>query len=292
MRWMTVVVLSLSMILVNCGGSGGDDPTQAPQTMATATAGGSPPAASPPAATATRTATTSAVAPTATTAASPTVVASATVMATATTASASPDASPRATGTTFTGLVRPRTENDPVLAEALIRAGDLPGSWTEDPTFFEDDGDDDSTLCDAPSLEREFEPRARAEIAFAGGALGPFLAQRIAYLTEDDAIEGMEYVRENLTCTTWVETNEDGSQTVWTLREVPFPDIGDDVFIRRAEGEAEGFPVAADFAFVRQGPFLVLVMNFGVGTVDSALTERVVRLTVDRLVDLQPRFDG
>lgn len=170
-----------------------------------------------------------------------------------------------------------------------MQLNDLPAGWIV--WIDEDDDEDDSSgtnFCDAPDFEEQLdaEAHAEAEAQYAAGELGPFLMQMATSLSERDAELGMDRMREAFSCEEWTEIDDDGNEILWTFSEMSFPPVGDEVFARRIEMTVQGFPFAIDLVIVRDRGFVVLTMHFGLFSVDSSLTEDLIRATLERIAQL------
>jgi len=164
------------------------------------------------------------------------------------------------------------------LEGALIKLGDLPTGWTAD-TSDDDDSDAEPGVCNTESINAEHPAASRVEANFTGGQLGPYLGQTIGEYNDDEAEIAMQATREAIACGSW--TDSDGVE--WTINEMSFPDLGDDTLAFKITGTTSGFALAAEMAVVRDDNKIIAITHSGLGSVDSSLTEQVMRTTLDRL---------
>lgn len=171
--------------------------------------------------------------------------------------------------------------DDARLLETLPTLDDLPSGWA---VYVEDDSSDgDNTFCNADSIENVYADKPNASVSYSGGDFGPFLTVNIFYLGESAADDFMDSLDETMGCERWTDVDDDGTETVWTLTDMSFADVGDDVFARKLATETAVFPVGGDMVIVRESGFIILAANISIGgAVDSSLTEEVVTFTVDR----------
>lgn len=178
------------------------------------------------------------------------------------------------------------TENDPQLMDAIVSLDDLPSGWSVWVDEDDDDDSDDEGFCGSPPFEGLLESgddAPKAEAQFQEDDFGPFLWQGIVYVSERDADTIMDVLRDSFNCDTWTQTDDDGTQITWTIAEMSFSDVGDDTFARKLSAESGGFPFTGDFVAVRDGGFAFIIFHFGIGGVDSELTQSIASDTVDNL---------
>lgn len=177
----------------------------------------------------------------------------------------------------------------PVVSEAdltrvLITEEDLTGNWSPSSTI-NLGADDERSICNNPGPDTVIEPLARAEVQFQQSDLGPFVAETVtAYRTEAEAREIMEYLREATACDEW---NDEGRDLDWEVSPLRFPAKGDESFSIELR-TSFGFVASVDLhaVFVRTDEVITLVGYGALGGVDTADTEKIVDLALERLADL------
>lgn len=168
------------------------------------------------------------------------------------------------------------------LTGALLALEDMPSGWSVEPPD-EDDEDDDATFCDAAPLAEEIDADATAERDFSGGEAGPFFTQLLSSMDEDEAENGMDYIRDSFDCGEWTDPEDD---TVWSLAEISFPDMGDDTAAYRLSTTAGIFTANGNVIIVRDGGLLLMVVHVAIGNLDSELTEELTQKALDKAQDV------
>lgn len=169
------------------------------------------------------------------------------------------------------------------LEDVVVKLSDLPSGWTGSPPENDDKADD--TFCDDADPLVEIEPVQEAEANFQQSDFGPFLVSLAGrYDSEDTAKDVMDRFADAVdVCQSFTEVDEDGVETSYTFSPLSFPDLGDDTYAARLNGTTAFGPVALDMVFTRVDDKVLAVMNGGFGAADTALTEQMLRLMVDRL---------
>lgn len=185
---------------------------------------------------------------------------------------------PTATAEESEAPANPTTPISADLEKALIKLSDLPTGWTAD-TSIDDSSDDEPGVCNMLSINAEHPAARKAEASFTGGQLGPFLNQLIAEYNDDEAEIAIQSGRDAIACGSWT----DGDGVEWTINEMSFPDVGDEKIAIKVTGTSDGFAITAEMIVIRDGNKLISVTHSGLGSVDSSLTEQVVRTSLDRL---------
>lgn len=172
---------------------------------------------------------------------------------------------------------------DVALAQIVVQLTDLPTGWSVSPP--DDDEEDDDTFCEDMDPFNEIPPQEEAESSFQQSDFGPFAASGASrYADDDEASSVMDLLTEMANkCQTFTETDEDGTETSYTITPLSFPNLGDDTFAFRMAGATPFGPINIDIASVRQGEIVISLVNGGLGQVDSALTETLTRKMHDRL---------
>lgn len=167
----------------------------------------------------------------------------------------------------------------------IVRLEDLPTGWSPTPDE-DDEEDDESTSCldtlFPDDLSGFFEdPNApTAEAAFQQSEFGPFLGAGVT--TEfPDGERLFDGLGDRFAA---CDGTTDSDGVTYSIMPVSFPNLGDDTFAVRVDGEnPEGFPVSFVMALVRVDD--VMIMTFGaavMGPADAQLVEDVTRTMVDR----------
>jgi hypothetical protein len=194
------------------------------------------------------------------------------------------------------------------LDGVLLSLDDLPAGWTQVEDDLGDEADEFGDISDDPfeapcgitdiDDEFDFEPVAEGERSFEGGELGPFLSQFLVQSENtDQAQEVMDVFRMMFDCEEWTETDEFGDEMTFMISELPFEDIGDDLFAFSigldfgdlSEEEAAMMALFGDisieFVFIQRNEFVSMMMFidiFGMGDTDF---ESLVRLADEKIVD-------
>lgn len=193
------------------------------------------------------------------------------------------------------------------LSGILLSLDDLPEGWMQVDDEFSD-GEEFGDLSDDPfdapcglideDLDFDFDSVAEAERSFEGGELGPFLAQNLVQLeSSGDAQEVMGVFRMMFDCEEWSETDEFGDEMIFTIDEMEWDDIGDDIFALSigldfgdmSEEEAAMMALFGDisfeFVFVQRGEFVSMLMYIDIFGVTEADFESLVRRADEKMAD-------
>jgi hypothetical protein len=170
------------------------------------------------------------------------------------------------------------------LSDVVVQLDDMPAGWSVTPPESDDDTDDE--LCEGQDPFNEIEPQDEAESGFQQSELGPFVSSAASqYADEDQAGEMMDQLAEATNaCQSFTQTDEDGTETEFTISALSFPDLGDETFAFRLAATTMLGPLTMDFAVVREGSTGLLIANGGLGAApDSELTESLLQTMLDRL---------
>lgn len=169
------------------------------------------------------------------------------------------------------------------MDSVVVTLQDLPTGWTASTP--EDDDEDDDEICDGQDPFNAVEPVEEAESNFEQGSFGPFLSSIAGrYAGTDEAQGVLDAVADAVDqCQTFTDVDEDGNETTYTFAALSFPKLGDDTYAARLSATTPFGPLALDFAFARDGDAVVAIINGGLGAADTALTESMLRLMVERL---------
>jgi len=174
---------------------------------------------------------------------------------------------------------------DVVLSDVVVQLEDLPSGWSVSPPDDQADDSDDE-FCEGVDPFNEIPPQDEAESSFQQSDFGPFIGSGAAHYTdEDEASEVIDLVSETANaCQSFTETDEDGTETEYTIAPLSFPDLGDETFAFRVSASSLFGPFALDVAAVRDGEFTVSIIAGGFGAPpDSELTEELAQTMLDRL---------
>lgn len=206
-----------------------------------------------------------------------------TVEVTTTTATET-SAAPEETSTELTATSTTTTEAaaPSAMDSVVVSLQDLPAGWTAS-TPEEDEEDDE--ICDGQDPFNAVEPVEEAESNFEQGSFGPFLSSIAGrYASTDDAQGVLDAVAGAVDqCQTFTDVDDDGTEVTYTFAALSFPKLGEDTYAARLSATTPFGPLALDFAFAREGDAVAAVINGGLGAADTALTESMLRLMVDRL---------
>ena len=166
------------------------------------------------------------------------------------------------------------------LTSALLTVEDMPSGWTID-----DNVDDAIQVCNAALFDELIDPDAEAKRHFTTGETGPFLTQHLAALEyEDDAIDGIDRIREAFGCGEWTDAS---SGTTWTISETTFPDLGDETAAYHVSSTGtDGVPTNGTAVVIRDGGVILLVVHVALGELDSSVTEELTREAFDKAREL------
>ncbi len=167
------------------------------------------------------------------------------------------------------------------LEDVVLQLSDLPTGWSAAPA----EEDDDESFCDGRDPFNEIEPQDEAESTFQQSELGPFVVSAASRYSDDaEAAEVLDLLADVAeACQSFSVTEDDGSETEYTITPLSFPELGDDTFAFRMSATTVLGPITLDLAAVQEGPIVVSVGNGGLGSADGELTEALMRTMVDRL---------
>jgi outer membrane murein-binding lipoprotein Lpp len=152
------------------------------------------------------------------------------------------------------------------LKGMLLTLDDLPQGWAVSPPSTPDDSD--TSICNADTLP-QFRGGESAEADFQQSDFGPFVFQLVKALpSSSEAKQAMAAVKKTLSsCSSWTETDTDGTKSTWTIAPLSMPAVGDETFTARiSTSDVPLFgTVQADFVFFRRGSVVEVVAYFGFG---------------------------
>lgn len=159
-------------------------------------------------------------------------------------------------------------------SDAVLQLDDLPEGFVVAP----EDPDVSGDFCGTDPTD-EVPEEEEVTASFSQGDFGPFVTNAVAeYSDEATAMAFMNAVRPALEECNGYEDDINGS-----VKDLAFPDLGDDTFSARYSVDSVVGPVVADIVYVRAGRLVALVAHSGITAVDTDLTEELSRLVADRL---------
>jgi hypothetical protein len=181
-------------------------------------------------------------------------------------ASGSPSDEPTETtapNTTTTAPAAPVLEGEE-LRSVLLEVSDLPTGWSTMPDEPDDEPGDDNLCNDKPAPFPEDDNEE--EIGFSGGANDvPLLFNLAASGPEDEMAEKFAFLEAALSeCVgeTW-DTTEDGETTTYSLRDMSFPELGDDSLAFSMRAEAQFGTIEFGIVAVRRRTLVSVLMGAG-----------------------------
>ena len=172
--------------------------------------------------------------------------------------------------------------SDEDLTGALLTVEDMPSRWSID----EEGSSDTTQVCNAPPLGELIDPDAEAERRFTTGETGPLLTQHLVALEyEDDAMNGIDRIREAFDCGEWTDSETD---TTWTIAETAFPELGDETAAYRfsTTGTDNDISTNGNAIVIRDGGVILLVVHVAPGEIDASVTEEITRTAFDKAEDV------
>lgn len=169
------------------------------------------------------------------------------------------------------------------LDAVVLQLTDMPTGWSVAPPDEDDDDSDD--FCDGADPFNEIEPKEDAESNFQQSEFGPFASSGASIYEDDDqAGEVLDLLADMANdCQSFTQVEDDGTETEYTITPLSFPDLGDDTFAFRMSATTFLGPLTLDGVAVRDGDLVVTIVHGGIGAVDSALTESLMRDMLDRV---------
>lgn len=160
------------------------------------------------------------------------------------------------------------------IVESLISLSDMPTGWTgEAPTFEErTPGGTYTAYCVDGLPSRSI---ARASVNFERSAFGPLVSQTIVLYP--DRASASDAFADLVDAASGCPEFVDQSGNRFTLNPLSFPNLGDETFALRSGGTLE-----IDSIKILIDNVIIDITNGGLGAVDSALTEEIARLAVDK----------
>lgn len=202
------------------------------------------------------------------------------------------------TASTATASETPQTEiSESKLKTALLSLDEMPTGFTlGDPTD-DDDGKaqagDDACAKRFDDLDKlgEGVKTAKAERDFMKGAglSGSFLNQSLsAYKNKADATKMISAAINVLSeCPKFVDVDEQGEKTTFTLKPLSFPKVGDQTFATAMTGSTKDLDISGQLVINRVGSVVQLVGHLGLMGADVDVTDKVVRRGVAKLEEIQ-----
>lgn len=169
------------------------------------------------------------------------------------------------------------------MDSVVVTLQDLPSGWT---VSAPDEGlEEDDEICNDQDPFDAVEPIEEAETNFEQGGFGPFLSSIAGrYASTDDAQGVLDaFAAAVEQCRAFTEVDDDGTEITYTFTALSFPKLGDDTYAARLSANTPVGPLALDFVFARKGDAVAAIINGGLGAADTALTESMMSLMVDRL---------
>jgi hypothetical protein len=182
-------------------------------------------------------------------------------------------------------------------AEAmLLTLGDLPPGWSnggipDDDTTAADDDDTDSFFCPAAEAQvpdggddDDDVPTAQ----FSQGTLGPFLMQIVAPGTPTD-YDTLTNALDSCIGDTWTSTDDDGTETQYTMAELSAEKLGDESKAYRISGVTEGGTLTIDTVVGRTDRVVSAIFGMSIetivggGSLDSAGFASIVHTASGKL---------
>jgi len=163
----------------------------------------------------------------------------------------------------------------------------MPTGWTGGVSSEEDQADSSTYTFLCTELQSRALEKVEAE--FKKSQLGPFLGHSVALYAQDE-VEGTfaDLYAASQACTEWTTTKEDGTQQVWQLTPLSFPQFGDESFAVRVTSEVSLLGILeVDSVYIRKGRFIMSVQYMVVGLqgINSEQTEAFVRIAYEKLQD-------
>lgn len=166
--------------------------------------------------------------------------------------------------------------NEAQLSAALLTIEDMETGFAADTD--QDEGKEG--VCNKPATSTVVPSFAEAKVVFSKGTFGPFVQQITASYDASDGAQlyMAEFRKAAGSCTSYVQTDDDGEKTITKITALAFPRLGDDTFaLRFSTDQAKG-----DVVLVRVGNTMTRVSVVGLA-IDSTLTERMGRKAVAKV---------
>jgi len=165
------------------------------------------------------------------------------------------------------------------VASKLLTLSDMPTGWTTSGSS--SDSSNTSTLCGSSNDSGISQVKADAD--FKKGELGPYATEILAAFKSGDAEAWMKQFKAKFTCSEDTEIS-DGTPTTFHYSALSFPNLGDETFAIRMTTDAGILGEAdVDVVYVRVGNDVLSVLNIGIRSVDSDLTQTLTQKAVDRV---------
>jgi hypothetical protein len=182
-----------------------------------------------------------------------------------------------------TTTTRAEEESPSDLEDVVVQLGDLPSGWTVNEE--DSDAEDDDSFCEDESTAEQPDPPEEAESSFKQSELGPFVSSGAGrYGSAEEAEEAFDFfVEEFAKCDGATDVDEDGTETTYSLSPLSFPDVGDDTYAARMSASTTFGPLEFDIVVERSDSTMLFIFNGGLGEIDTALTEELLRTMDARL---------
>jgi hypothetical protein len=183
-----------------------------------------------------------------------------------------------ATAAHQTGKGPAKQLSDGQLRAALLTVQDMPTGFTVDTDTSKDSAGTLQGCEQLDGLNQNAGTGLDIEAKFTKGGFGPFVSETLGQKDEKEAKAAVDKFADALSsCKTAKSTGTDGKVTEFHLSPLSFPKLGDDTFALRMSADAEGLTIGIDVIVVRRAGVMLVVLNAGVGSPDSAITETVAR---------------
>lgn len=163
---------------------------------------------------------------------------------------------------------------------------ELPSGWAVSPPDDEEGDTTEEMDCFEDAAGQDFDDNEPdAEVSYQQSEMGPFLGATLYDAgSSDEAASLLDLFAKGLQgCQGFTQTEDDGTETTWSVAPMSFPDLGDATFAARVTTMTFFGPFAIDIVVSRVDELVVFTTHAGIGAPpDAALTEQVQRLQVDR----------
>jgi predicted small secreted protein len=190
---------------------------------------------------------------------------------------------------TASGSPRNKTDTSKRLTEEQLRAAlltinDMPTGFTLDATNKKDSNSNFQGCEQLAGLEQRSDTENGIDVSFTKGGFGPFVSESLGQKTEQGAKDALDkFANAFSACKTVRSIGSDGKAIELKLSPLSFPKLGDDTFALRMSGDAEGITVGFDVVVIRRSGVMILILNAGIGSPDSAITETVARKALEKV---------
>ena len=179
----------------------------------------------------------------------------------------------------------------------MPKASDLPKGWKVDPTGTltgnmtsqDKDGVTPTTCSPASQVQQNFNfvapSSAHGNIDFVAGQQGPFSGVTVYSFAAPYPAGEFAAIRAAVAkCSTYQETEDDGTQVTDNVALIDVPPVGDESIGLEVTSAYQGVQLDLIIVLARSGSTLVAVEDAGAGTPASAArAEKLLRATLTRL---------